>query len=74
MRAFSTNKPTVVFNPCGHSIDEEGAKVWASIAQPSLFDPIHVVPSTRACPFCRATLSSSKPFSKLIYQTEVDED
>lgn len=71
---LSKDKPTNVLNPCGHAIDEMGAKYWTRVTHPAVNESICQTPSVISCPFCRTILASNNPFSKLRYQTENDED
>jgi len=74
LKAFSSTKPTHVLNPCGHAIDLNGAQLWSTLLQLMQDDAIYQKASKIACPFCRTLLDIVKPYSKLIYQTDSEED
>lgn len=74
MHIFCKEKPTHVFNPCGHVIDYSGALFWGSLKLPTVYDSVYERPNCTACPFCRISLSKEKPFSKLIFQAEMDNE
>jgi hypothetical protein len=73
LKIFCKDRPTHVFNPCGHAADEQAVQKWSQILQPLLLDPIYQEPSCSCCPFCRTVLSKTHPYSKLIYQSNDDE-
>jgi hypothetical protein len=56
LHVFCKGTPDHVYNPCGHATDEESAKVWAGLGQPTVDEGVHIPPNTRCCPFCRLAL------------------
>eukprot|EP01119_Soliformovum_irregulare_P007892 TRINITY_DN2047_c0_g1_i4.p1 TRINITY_DN2047_c0_g1~~TRINITY_DN2047_c0_g1_i4.p1 ORF type:complete len:298 (-),score=27.25 TRINITY_DN2047_c0_g1_i4:13-906(-) len=71
-RMLCSQKPTRVFNPCGHAIDDAGADRWCRVPIPTLSERIEQVPSYKCCPYCRATLDFETPHSRLLYQMDDD--
>lgn len=61
-----SERPTHVFNPCGHVASLKTCIKWSKIyvISKNLNDTCSI------CPFCGGELSKSKPFSRLILQTE----
>eukprot|EP01012_Entosiphon_sulcatum_P039964 TRINITY_DN53587_c0_g1_i1.p1 TRINITY_DN53587_c0_g1~~TRINITY_DN53587_c0_g1_i1.p1 ORF type:complete len:726 (-),score=64.17 TRINITY_DN53587_c0_g1_i1:582-2699(-) len=66
----STDRPTHVFNPCGHATTEDLASWWTAIAMPGMGDHIAgkwLHEKRLRCPFCGVELDSTRPAAKLFF-------
>jgi hypothetical protein len=66
--AICSDIPTHVFNSCGHVASYETCAYWSSISV--LYRTWPALEYGPICPFCGKELDVTKPFSKLIIQTE----